>query len=69
MAVRIGTGHPREAIRGSVDDVKNKMLSGHPRPDTECSGPAYDMSHDMRFPTMWCVGPAKAMTSLRIRTD
>ena len=25
------------------------------------------MSHDMRFPTMWYVRPAKAQTSLRIR--
>ena len=24
------------------------------------------MSHDMRFPTMWYVQPAKAQTSLRI---
>ena len=27
----------------------------------------YYMSHSMRFPTMWYVGPAKAQTSLRIR--
>ena len=27
------------------------------------------MSHDMRFPTMWYVRPAKAQTSLRIRAD
>ena len=26
------------------------------------------MSHNMRFPTMWYVRPAKAQTSLRIRT-
>ena len=26
-----------------------------------------NMSHDMRFPTMWYVRPAKAQTSLRIR--
>ena len=26
-------------------------------------------SHGMRFPTMWHVRPAKAQTSLRIRTD
>ena len=26
-----------------------------------------DMSHDMRFPTMWYVRPAKAQFSLRIR--
>ena len=25
------------------------------------------LSRDMRFPTMWCVGPAKAQTSLCIR--
>ena len=25
-------------------------------------------SHDMRFPTMWYVRPAKAQTSLRIHT-
>ena len=27
------------------------------------------MSHDMRFPTMWYVRPVKAQTSLRIRAD
>ena len=27
------------------------------------------MSHDMRFPTMWYVRPAKAQTSLHIRAD
>ena len=27
------------------------------------------LSHDMRFPTMWYVRPAKAQTSLRIRAD
>ena len=27
------------------------------------------MSHDMRFPTMWYVRPAKAETSLILRTD
>ena len=27
-----------------------------------------DMSHDIRFPTMWYVRPAKAQTSLRIHT-
>ena len=27
------------------------------------------MSRSMRFPTMWCVQPAKAQTSLRIRAD
>ena len=27
-----------------------------------------NMSHDMRFPTMWYVRPAKAQTSLRIHT-
>ena len=26
------------------------------------------LSHDLRFPTMWYVRPAKAQTSLRIRT-
>ena len=26
------------------------------------------MSHCMRFPTMWCVRPAKPQISLRIRT-
>ena len=31
-------------------------------------GPKY-MSHDMRLPTMWYVRPAKAQTSLCIRTD
>ena len=29
---------------------------------------SYDMSCDMRFPTMWYVQPAKAQTSLCIRT-
>ena len=28
-----------------------------------------EMSRNMRFPTMWYVRPAKAQTSLRIRTD
>ena len=28
-----------------------------------------DMSRDMRFPLMWYVRPAKARTSMRIRTD
>ena len=27
----------------------------------------YDMSRDMKFPTMWYMQPAKAQTSLRIR--
>ena len=27
----------------------------------------YEMSHDMKFPTMWYVRPEKAQTSLRIR--
>ena len=27
------------------------------------------LSHDRRFPSMWYVRPAKAQTSLRIRTD
>ena len=27
---------------------------------------AYKLSHGMRFPTMWYVGPAKPQTSLRI---
>ena len=27
-----------------------------------------DMSRDMRFPTMWYMGPAKSQTRLRIRT-
>ena len=29
-------------------------------------GRTNSMSRDMRFPTMWCVQPAKAHTSLRI---
>ena len=33
-----------------------------------CAG-IIEMSHDMRFPTMWYVRPAKAQTSLRIRAD
>ena len=28
-----------------------------------------EMSHNMRFPTIWYVRPAKAQTSLRIRAD
>ena len=27
---------------------------------------SYQRNHDTRFPTMWCVRPAKAQTSLRI---
>ena len=30
---------------------------------------ACNMSHDMRFPTMWYARPAKAQTSLRICAD
>ena len=42
-------------MKKSADDKKHVKITQH-------------MSRDMRFPTMWYVRPAKAQTSLRIRT-
>ena len=48
--------------------VSNKRVNRHKCQRNHIkSENMYEMSHDMKFPTMWYVRPEKAQTSLRIR--
>ena len=50
-----------------LDCFLNLALSETPKTGFVTSRPIYDLSRDMRSPTMWYVRPAKPQISLRIK--